>query len=102
MNSLETIFILLFAAVFLVGIAQKFQVPYPIALVLGGTAIGFIPGLHAPHFDPNLILVIVLPPVLYYAAFGISFREFKRNWRDILSLSLGLVAFTTLVIGALF
>lgn len=102
MNNLETIFIMLFVAILLVAIAQKFQVPYPIALILGGTAIGFTPGLHAIYFDPNLILVIVLPPILYYAAFGISNREFKQNWRDIFSLALGLVVFTTFVIGIIF
>lgn len=102
MNSLETIFILLFAAILLVGVAQKIHVAYPIALVLSGAAIGFIPGLHPIYFDPNLILVIVLPPILYYAAFGIAYREFRRNWRDIFSLALGLVVFTTIVIGIIF
>ena len=102
MEHLETIFILLFVAVFLIGIAQKFYIPYPIPLVLGGTAIGFIPGLHTLIFDPNLILLIVLPPILYYAAFGIAFFEFQKNWRDIFSLALGLVAFTTVVIGVIF
>jgi monovalent cation/hydrogen antiporter len=102
MESLQTIFILIFAAVLLIGIAQKIRVPYPIALVVGGAAIGFIPGLHAVNFDPILILVIVLPPILYYAAFGISFREFRQNWREIFSLALGLVVFTTFVIGIIF
>lgn len=102
MTSLETIFILLFAAVILVGIAQRFHLPYPIALILGGTAIGFIPGLKIMNFDPNIILFIVLPPILYYAAFGLSFREFQKNWKEIFSLALGLVVFTTAVIGLLF
>lgn len=102
MDSFETIILLMFAAAILVGISQKFHIPYPIGLILGGTAIGFFPNHHAFYFDPNLILVIVLPPILYYASFGISFREFKHNWREILSLALGLVAFTTFVIGMLF
>lgn len=102
MESLQTIFILLFSAVLLVGIAQKMRISYPIALVLGGTAIGFIPGLTPFNFDPDLILVIFLPPILYYAAFGTSFREFKQNWRIIFSLALGLVFVTTLVIGLIF
>lgn len=102
MESLETIIILMFASVILVGVAQRFHIPYPIALILGGTAIGFIPILPTVNFDPNLILVIVLPPILYYASFGISLREFKRNWREIFSLALGLVVVTTLVIGILF
>lgn len=69
MASFQTLIVLIFLATLLVGIAQKLRMPYPIALVLGGTAIGFIPGLKAISFDPNLILVVVLPPVLYYAAF---------------------------------
>lgn len=102
MENLQTIFLLLFAAVLVVGIAQKFRMPYPIALVLVGAAIGFIPGLPVISFNPNIILVIVLPPILYYAAFGTAFREFQRNWKDIFSLALGLVVFTTFIIGIVF
>src|ERR1700733_11134408 len=102
MENLQTIIILMFAAVILVGIAQKIRIPYPIALVLGGTVIGFIPWLHTIYLDPNLILLVTLPPILYYAAFGISFREFKKNWREIFSLALGLVFVTTLIVGVIF
>lgn len=102
MNSLESLFILLFASILLVGVAQKFRVPYPLLLILGGIAIGFIPGIPPFDFDPNIILVIVLPPILYYAAFGISFREFRQNWRDIFSLALGLVVATTFLVAVIF
>lgn len=102
MDSFQIFILLMFAAAVLVGISQKIHVPYPISLVLGGALLGFIPNLDGINFDPNLILVIVLPPILYYAGFGISFREFKHNLKDILSLSLGLVAFTTFVIGVIF
>lgn len=102
MESFQTFILLMFAGVILVGMAQKIHIPYPIALVLGGAAIGFIPNLPPINFDPHLILVVVLPPVLYYAAFGISYREFKKNWRDIFSLALGLVFVSTFVIGLIF
>lgn len=102
MDSFQILIVLIFLAVILVGIAQKIHFPYPIVLVLGGIAIGFLPGLEVISFDPNLILLIVLPPILYYAAFSISFREFKRNWREIFSLALGLVIITTLVVGIVF
>jgi monovalent cation/hydrogen antiporter len=102
MTTFQTIIILLFLATIVVGIAQKLRTPYPIALVLVGTVIGFIPGLKAISFDPNLILVVFLPPILNYAAFSISFREFKRNWKPIFSLALGLVILTTLVMGVIF
>src|ERR1700733_14559271 len=102
MTSFQTLIVLIFIATILVGIAQKLRTPYPIALVIAGTMICFIPGFKAIFFDPNLILVVVLPPILYYAAFSISFREFKRNWKEIFSLALGLVILTTLVIGVIF
>lgn len=98
----QILIVLVFLATVLVGLAQKMQIPYPIILVLGGMVIGFIPGLQVISLDPNLILIIVLPPILYYAAFSISFREFIKNWREIFSLALGLVILTTLVVGVIF
>lgn len=102
MENLEIIFFLLLAAVLLVGVAQKIHVPYPIILVIGGAAISFIPGINHIYFNPNLVLMIFLPPILYYSAFDISFHEFQRNWKNIFSLALGLVALTTLVVGIVF
>lgn len=102
MNIFQTLVVLVFFATILAGIAQKVKVPYPIMLVMGGIVLGFIPNLQAISFDPNLILIIVLPPILYYAAFSISFREFRQNWREIFSLALGLVVMTTLIIGVIF
>lgn len=102
MDSFQTFIILMFVAAIIVSISQKMEISYPIGLVIGGAAMGFMPFNHDIDFDPNLILIIVLPPILYYASFGISFREFMHNWREILSLALGLVVLTTLVIGLLF
>ena len=102
MENLDIIFFLLLSAVLLVGLAQKIDVPYPIILILGGAAISFIPGLDNIYFNPNFVLLIFLPPILYYSAFGISFREFQRSWKNIFSLALGLVALTTLVVGVIF
>jgi CPA1 family monovalent cation:H+ antiporter len=102
MNSFEILVLLMFAAVLLVGAAQKLRIPYPIALVIGGAAMGFLPGVTPFAFDPNFILPVVLPPLLYYAAFWTPFRDFNRNLREIFSLALGLVVTTTLAIGCLF
>ena len=102
MENFEIILFLLFSAILLVGIAQKIRVPYPIILILGGAAVSFIPGIDNIYFNPNLILMIFLPAILYYSAFGISFREFQLNWKNIFSLALGLVALTTIVIAIIF
>lgn len=102
MNNFETLILLMFAAILLIGVSQKLRIPYPVALVIGGAAIGFIPGVRPILFDPSLILTIVLPPLLYYAAFWTSYREFRHNLKDIFSLALGLVIITTFLIGSLF
>lgn len=102
MGNLEIIFFLLLSAVLLVGVAQKIHMSYPIILILGGAAISFTPGIKNIYFNPNQVLMIFLPPILYYSAFGISFREFQLNWRSVFSLALGLVALTTVVVAVIF
>ncbi|MFM9971377.1 MAG: Na+/H+ antiporter, partial [Burkholderiales bacterium] len=83
-------------------LARHFHFPYPIALVIGGGALGFIPNLPSLPFDPQFILVLVLPPILYQAALLTSWRDFKANIRPIGLLAIGLVIVTTLVVGATF
>lgn len=102
MDDFEKIVVLLWVALLLVGLSEKYRIPYPITLVVGGGLLSFIPGLDFTYFDPNLILVIVLPPILYYSAFWTSYREFKSNFKTIFSLALMLVVITTLIIGVLF
>ncbi len=99
MAAVNSFVFLMFIAILLVGIAQKIKVPYPIILVLGGTLFGFIPGISSFDINPNLLLVIVLPPILFYASYNLSFKEFVRYFRDILSVAVGLVAATTVVVG---
>lgn len=102
MDSFQSFIILMTAAILLVGVSQRLKIPYPIALVIGGAFISFIPGLSIIDYDPNVLLVVVLPPILYYGAFWIPYREFKQNISHIFSLALGLVLATTLLIGILF
>ena len=100
MNLLEIVIFLLLSAVALGWVARRFKFPYPIALVAGGAALGFVPQLPQLAFDPQLILVLVLPPILYQAALLTSWRDFKANLRPIGLLAIGLVAVTTLAVGA--
>lgn len=102
MHSFQILCMLMAFAVVLVFVALKVRIPYPLALVVGGALLGFIPGLGELELDPEIVLVTVLPPILYYAAFSIQFKEFQKNISDILFLALGLVAVTTLVVGCLF
>src|SRR5687767_4166863 len=99
MNLLEVILFLMLCAVALGWVARHFNFPYPIALVIGGGALGFVPQLPELPFDPQFILVLVLPPILYQAALLTSWRDFKANIRPISSLAIGLVIATTLAVG---
>ena len=76
-------------------IAPTLRVPYPIVLVIGGLALGFVPGMPELELPPDLVLVAVLPPLLYAGTFFTSLHELKLNMRPIGLLSVGLVIVTT-------
>jgi CPA1 family monovalent cation:H+ antiporter len=97
---LELTVFLLFCAAALGWVAYRFQFPYPIALVAGGAILGLMPRLPQFPFDPQFILVLILPPVLYQAALMTSWTDFKAHIRPIGLLSIGLVVATTLAVGA--
>ena len=90
---------LLVAVAALLAAAPLLRIPYPILLVLGGLAIGFVPGMPELVLPPELVLVVVLPPLLYSAAFFTSLRELRANVGQITLLATGLVLATTLVVG---
>jgi CPA1 family monovalent cation:H+ antiporter len=79
----------------LLVLASRLRLPYPILLVIAGLGLGFVPGLPEITLPPDLVLVAVLPPLLYAAAFFTSLRVFAANKRPIGLLSIGLVLFTT-------
>jgi monovalent cation/hydrogen antiporter len=90
---------LLAAGLLLLVASQSIRVPYPILLVLGGLAIAFIPGMPTVQLAPNLVLVAVLPPLLYGAAYFTSLRELRANIRPILLLAIGLVLITMVAVA---
>ena len=71
------------------------RVPYPILLVLGGLLLGFGPGVPKVTMPPEVVLVGILPPLLYRAAYATGLRELRQNLRPISLLAVGLVALTT-------
>jgi monovalent cation/hydrogen antiporter len=95
------VFGLLLAAAGLAALANRTGVPYPIPLVLGGAAIGFVPGLPEVELDPDMVLLIFLPPLLYGAAFFTSLRDLRRNARAIALLSIPLVFVTMCCVALL-
>ena len=80
-------------------LVPKLRIPYPILLVLGGLVLGFAPGLPTIDLPPDLVLVGVLPPLLYGAAFFTSLRDLRANVRPVGLLAVGLVLLTMVVVA---
>jgi CPA1 family monovalent cation:H+ antiporter len=99
MHHAEPVVLLLVVVAGLVVVANKWTIPYPVLLVLGGLALSFIPFLPVIRLDPNLVLFFFLPPLLYPAALFTSWRDFRRNLRPILLLAIGLVLLTATVVA---
>ena len=70
---------LLIALATLLVLAPVLRTPYPVLLVLGGLALGFVPGISTIALPPDLVLVAILPPLLYSAAFYTSLRDLREN-----------------------
>ena len=83
MGDLEFLFILLLVAAALARGAAYLHVPYPIALVLVGLAVGAIPSLPTIEIESETVLVVFLPPLLASAGFYASPRELKAEWRPL-------------------
>jgi monovalent cation/hydrogen antiporter len=99
MEALTAALAILVAIAILFEVARRLGVPYPTLLVLGGLGLAFIPGL--PRFDlqPDLVLLVFLPPLLFAAAVDTPIRELRTNLAPLVRLSLGLVAFTMVIVA---
>jgi Na+/H+ antiporter len=95
----ELVILLLAVIVVLELAARRLRLPPSAAFVLGGIALALIPGTPDVELDPDLALVLFLPPLLLASAFFTVWRDFRANLRIILQLAVGAVAFTTLVVG---
>jgi monovalent cation/hydrogen antiporter len=99
-EQLEVVFGLFVMLVVIATLARRIQVPYPILLVLGGLVIGLMPGLPRVEPDPELVLLIFLPPLLYAAATATPVRELRENLQPISLLAFGLVLATIVAVAA--
>jgi Na+/H+ antiporter len=98
--SIEHIVLLLMVLVVaLAAAAKRLKIPYPIVLVVGGLILSLFP--HGPHIElnPELVFLVILPPLLFAAAFVTSWRDFRYNLVSIAMLAFGLVGFTVFVVA---
>jgi CPA1 family monovalent cation:H+ antiporter len=92
-SELVLMFLLLATSGFLL-LAYRTRVPYPMWLVVGGAVLGFLPPVPNAALGPDLVLILLLPPLLYSAAFFSSVRDLRDSARPIFSLAFGLVLLT--------
>lgn len=99
-HAVELVFLLLLLFVVLFGaLAEKLKTPYPIVLVVAGLLLSFIPAIPRITLNPDVVFLVVLPPLLFSAAWSTSWRDFRYNAVSIFSLAFGLVAFTVIAVA---
>ncbi|SAK63300.1 Na+/H+ antiporter membrane protein [Caballeronia calidae] len=98
-TAFNLVLVSLIAIIALEVLAKRLRLPPAAALLVGGVAMAFVPGLPPFELNPELVLVVFLPPLLMYGAYFFVWDDFKRNLSGILLLAIGAVAFTTLVVG---
>ena len=94
MHGIELVIALLLASTVLAGVARAIKVHYAIVLVLGGLVVGLVSGTSAPQVDPDVVLFVLLPPLIYAAAFGSSTQDLRAHAQAIGLLAIGLVLVT--------
>ena len=100
MREIELVLGLVAVVAALAAIARRIGIPYPLLMVVGGTAIGLIPGLPRVELEPDLVFLLFLPPLLYVAASSTSIRDIRKNTRPIALLAVGLVLATIAAVAA--
>jgi monovalent cation/hydrogen antiporter len=99
-SSVQISLLLLLVVAAVAVAARRLRVPPAILLVLAGVALALLPGLPRVELAPELVLLVVLPPLIYSAGVAMSWREFRFNLRPIGLLAIGCVVFTTVAVAA--
>jgi CPA1 family monovalent cation:H+ antiporter len=99
MQLFELVIVMLLAIIVLHYAAHKMGLPPAVALLAGGALFAFLPGLPVVSLDPELVLVIFLPPLLMDGAWFIALRHLHRHMLGIIALAVGSVLFTTAIIA---
>jgi monovalent cation/hydrogen antiporter len=99
-ETIQTLVLLLAVVAAVALAARRLNVPAAIPLVLVGTALALIPGLPSMELAPELVLLLILPPVIYWSAIAMSWREFRFNLRPIGLLAIGCVVFSACAVAA--
>jgi monovalent cation/hydrogen antiporter len=99
-TTIQTLVLLLAVVAAVAVVAARQKIPKAILLVLTGVVLALIPGLPTVELAPELVLLLVLPPVIYWSAVAMSWPEFRFNLGPIALLAVGGVGFTTVAVAA--
>ncbi len=99
-ESFLLLLLLLTALAATAAVARRFELTPALAFLMTGIVLAFIPGLPRIELAPDVVLLIVLPPLIYSAGVSMSWREFKSNLRPIALLAIGCVIFTAFAVAA--
>jgi len=97
---LTAVLAILVTIAILFEIARRIGVPYPSLFVLGGLGLGLVPGLPHVSLEPELVLLVFLPPLLFTAAVGTPIQDLRANAAPLARLAIGLVVFTIITVAA--
>ena len=98
--TIQIVLFLLAVLVLVAVVAQRLKTAPSILLVVAGIALALVPGLPPVELAPELVLLVLLPPLIYSAGVSMSWREFRFNLRSITLLAFGCVVFTTCAVAA--
>jgi monovalent cation/hydrogen antiporter len=98
--TIQILILLLIVIVAVSIVSTRLKVPPSILLVIAGVVLALVPGLPAVTLAPQVVLLLVLPPLIYASAVAMSWREFRFNLRPISLLAVGCVIFTTVSVAA--
>src|SRR5258705_8231747 len=98
-NVLFAVLAILVAIAILYELARRLGVPFPTLMVLGGLGLAFVPGVPTITLEPDLVLLVFLPPLLFSAAVATPRRDLRANVAPIARLSIGLVVFTMVIVA---
>ncbi|HEU0165965.1 MAG TPA: Na+/H+ antiporter [Thermomicrobiales bacterium] len=99
MDIFELIVTLVLSVVILIWLADRLSIPYPMFLMAGGLVLGVIPWTPSIELNPEIVLIVFLPPVLFQAAQTTSIREFRADFSSISRLAVGLVVVSTALVA---
>ena len=99
MDVLSAVLAITVAIALLFELARRWRVPWPSLFVLGGLALGFVPGLPRLRLEPELVLLVFLPPLLFASAAESPIRDLKTDVWPIARLSIVLVLLTAIVVA---